>query len=337
MASTYFELTDGAVTVGISIVELANGTLEFQLDVLNDSGTIGDLNGLFFDIGNEALLDGLTITGDDVTDSAIKIDGVSKVDGYNNVNGEVVNTYDKFDAGIQFGTSGMAQDDIQSTSFVLSHDNAAVTLNDFLAQDFAVRLTSVGEIDGSRNDSTKIGGTSPDTPDETDPVHIANNDSMVVFEDEEFNADGVWDDLEGPDQTLLDNDLTDAGDYTGQVLAANGSAFQTETYVVGSHGGVLKVTADGEVDFSADGDFDYLTNDESASTQFTYEIEGGDMATLDVLVFARPDTDDDGDGEDDDPPPPPGDDDEPIFDDGPFEDGAMDDYSPVPEDDALLF
>ena len=40
MNTMYFEITDGAVKVGISITEQADGSLLFDLDVLGDSGTI---------------------------------------------------------------------------------------------------------------------------------------------------------------------------------------------------------------------------------------------------------------------------------------------------------
>ncbi len=169
MAEMTFQLT-GDVNVSVTVSELSDGTLQFDLVVLDDTGSIGDLNGLFFDIADDGMVDGLMVSGADVTDSAFNANRVTKVDGYNNVNGEVTGDYGKFDGGVQFGTSGIGVDDIRETSFILSHEGGTLTLDDLLGQDFAVRLTSVGEEDGSRDDSLKIGGEAPTDPDPVDPV-----------------------------------------------------------------------------------------------------------------------------------------------------------------------
>ena len=65
------------------------------------------------------------------------------------------------DVGVQIGTSGMGRDDVQSTSFVLSHPDAALGLSLFYEQDIGVRLTSVGEEDFGREGSSKLGGIVP--------------------------------------------------------------------------------------------------------------------------------------------------------------------------------
>lgn len=332
MAALYFELSDATITVGVNITENDDGTLTFQLDVLTDTGSIGDLNGLFFDVLDATLLNGLSVSGDDITGTAIKEDGVTKVDSYNNINGEVAKDYGKFDMGVQFGTSGMAQDDIQSTSFTLSHDTMDLSLDNFLAQDFAVRLTSVGEIDGSRDDSVKIGGTAPEEPttDDEVPVHTATNDSLTVFDDEEFNAPGMPDVLDDSSLSVLNNDITDDGAYTGIVTGANGGDFTGSIIVEGSNGGLLQVYDNGFVDFSANGEFGGLVGGESELTQFTYTIEGGSTATVDVFVFGFDHPDDEEDDEvfvgD------PGDDEVGGGDDIPMDDEIYDD---VPLDDEV--
>ncbi|MEH6741631.1 MAG: hypothetical protein V7695_24215, partial [Sulfitobacter sp.] len=161
MNTMYFEITDGDVKVGITITEQADGSLIFDLDVLDDTGVIGDLNGLFFDLADDSIADNLTVSGTDLTGENIDANSVSKVDGYNNVNGEVVKEDGKFDVGVQFGTPGIGEDDIQSTSFTLATSGgSALSITDVMGQDFAVRLTSVGEINGDRADSVKISGTS---------------------------------------------------------------------------------------------------------------------------------------------------------------------------------
>lgn len=289
MTTSTFVLT-GDVNISVTVTELDDGSLKFDLVVLDDTGSIGDLNAIFFDLADDSLTDGLTVSGDDVTGVKFKVDGVTKIDSFTNINGEVVNDYGKFDSGVQFGTAGIGEDDIRETSFILSHSDVDLTIESILGQDFAVRLTSVGQEDGSREDSLKIGGEAPTEADPTvdpDPVHIANDDFLFVFETEGFNRDGSGDALEGRMTSVLQNDTTDDLQYQGQVEGVNGDATAVAQIVSGSSGGLLIMYADGSVDFSADGQFDYLGTDETAQTEFTYAIEGGDTATLFVTIWGE--------------------------------------------------
>ena len=295
----------GDVVIQITITELLNGTLQFDLAVTSETGSIGDLNGLFFDIADESLLGEMVATGDDVTGMIFEANDVTKVDNYNNIRGELLKDLGKFDGGVQFGTAGMAEDDIRETSFVLSHESADLTADLFLGMDFAARLTSVGPEGGARDGSSKIGGQAPTEPGDgggtgdpgdgggTGSVNIANDDSMTVRNTEGFSPFGLADLLD--DFTalgLLDNDTADGGAYTGPITQVAGQNFADGMIVAGSDGGLLMVFADGSVDFSANGEFDALGTGESAFTQFVYTIEGGDDAILTVEVFA----DDFGDG-----------------------------------------
>lgn len=150
-----------------------------------------------------------------------------------------------------------------------------------------MRLTSVGEIDGDRNGSVKISGTSdPIITEPPEPTNIAANDTMTVTTDETFSDFGIPDPLDNLVFSLLENDTTaDGQSYAGDVTSVNGAALDEGTIYAGSNGGLLIVYADGTVDFSANSEFDYLDATETANTQFTYGIEGGSTATLDVEVF----------------------------------------------------
>ncbi len=97
-----------------------------------------------------------------MTKTQISEDGVSNLGSGNNVNGSIINEYGKFDVGVAFGTAGIGKDDIREASFILSHTTTDLTYDFLSAQDFAVRLTSVGDEDGCRNNSLKLGGTSPE-------------------------------------------------------------------------------------------------------------------------------------------------------------------------------
>lgn len=66
-----------------------------------------------------------------------------------------------YEIGIEFGTSGQATDDIQTTSFVLSSSLRALTLDDLALESFTVRQTSVGDADDDRSVSDKLYGDAP--------------------------------------------------------------------------------------------------------------------------------------------------------------------------------
>ena len=282
MTSATFTVT-GDVNVSVTITELEGGALQFDLQVLDDTGSIGDLNALFFDLLDDSLTDGLTVTGDDVTGVAFKADGVTKVDNYTNMNGEVIHDLGRFDGGVQFGTSGIATDDIRSTSFVLSHETESLNLSLFSLQDFGVRLTSVGTEDGAREDSLKLGETAPSFDD-------APNDRLTVTEDELFNEGQpeVTDQLDSFNFSLLDNDPGATKVLIeSQGMFPDGNAFLD--IIPGSNGGYLILYEDGRVDFSTRiepgaGDFDYLNDNETAETQFDYTTDNGITATLTVTV-----------------------------------------------------
>lgn len=281
MSTMTFTIT-GEVNVAFTVTELDDGTLKFDLQVLDDTGSIGDLNAIFFDLADDSLTNTLSVSGDDITGSAFKVDGVTKVDSYTNMNGEVINELGKFDAGVQFGTSGIGTDDIRETSFVLSSSSGSLSLADIALQDFGARLTSVGEEDGSRDGSLKLGGESGDVPSDPPPPespNVANDDTIVVYlSDEDF-----FDLVNGNQFSVLENDTTDGGPYLGNVAGLTDEDFVTT--LTGTNGGTLDLYVDGSVDFHAGSDFDYLAADQTAETEFTYAIDGGDTAVIHVTVI----------------------------------------------------
>ncbi len=285
----------GDVNVHVTITENDNGTLTFDVVVLDDTGSIGDLQGLFFDLADDSIADSLSAEGADVTYTKFNDDGVTKLTSGVNINGEVLNEYGKFDGGIQFGTAGIGKDDIQETSFVLSSTDGPLTLADFLSQDMAIRLTSVGEEGGSRDDSLKLGGSVPEDPTTEEPpveppvVNTALDDFLTVFASEDA---GNLETLDDGATTVLANDLTDAVAYTGAVTAVNGDALSVAAVVEGSNGGFMTIYSDGSIDFDAAGEFDDLEEDAEIVTQFSYTIDGGDTADVFVTVIGE----DSGDG-----------------------------------------
>lgn len=295
MSSMEFEIL-GDVAIKVTITEI-DGNLEFNVRVLQEgdagyTGQIGEINGLFFDMaGDVSDIATISATSSDGETLAMDVDeaSVSNLGGGVNVNGEVVKEAGKFDAGILLDKTGLGNGDLQEITFTLDADTD-LSLTDVALQDFAVRLTSVGEPDGDRNGSLKLGGTAPEEPNEPSPeINTAVNDVIMVFEDATFD-DFMFESFQTGGPTLLSNDVTDsdAGTlaYAGQVTSVQGTAVETDFVIVsGSNGGLLKVFPDGSVDFSANGEFDALDDFQEETTDFTYGIEGGSSATLTVNVI----------------------------------------------------
>ena len=154
-------------------------TLKSHAQVLGETGKIGDLRGVFFDVANESLISGLRITGMGVTATKFAEDRVTDLGSGNNGNGSIVN---EFDVGVASGTAGIGKDDIREASFILSHKTAGLSYDFLAVQDFAVRLTSAGSEGGARNDSLKLGGTSPEPADVNAPPE-ALDDATATDED----------------------------------------------------------------------------------------------------------------------------------------------------------
>jgi hypothetical protein len=135
-------------------------TLEDVLDGVKitatgtDPSLIGDLRGVFFHVNDFAALAGLTVAGTDVTSFLVAEDAVQKL-----AKGAVMTgggkPAHKYDVGVEIGTSGIGKDDIQTTEFIID-STAGLTIDDFINQEFGIRLTSVGA--GPRKSSSKVAG-----------------------------------------------------------------------------------------------------------------------------------------------------------------------------------
>jgi len=189
-------LIEGDVNVEVTLTELENGDMQVDLEVLTGdnpeaTGQIGDLRGLFFDIDDESLLDGLSVSGDDVTASDFDANSVTNLGNGANLNGQ----HHSYDGGVEIGTQGASGDDIQSTSFVLSHDTEDLSLEDFAEQQFGLRLTSVGgEGEEDREGSLKLTGECIPTSDPVCDDQYALGDLLPLTDAEETDSFGSGDD-----------------------------------------------------------------------------------------------------------------------------------------------
>lgn len=145
-ASVRITLDDGA----------GDGSLSLTVSVLD---ALADIRGVFFDVSDASALPGLQILGGAVTEVAFG--DVIELGNGANVRGG--NSPCPCDVGVEIGTQGIAGDDYQSVTLRLVHETLDLDLALFSEQDFAVRLTSVGD-ECRRGGSSKLGGTAPVVP-----------------------------------------------------------------------------------------------------------------------------------------------------------------------------
>ena len=142
MARSITFVIDDKVDTQITVTENVDGSLTFELQVLN-TGKIGDLRALFFDL-NGLVADGnLSVTGGShVTQTVFSEASVDTVGGDGNINGTVTNSLGLFDVGIGFDAGADAG--LHSTSFTLVHATQPLSLDLINIADFGIRTVSVG-------------------------------------------------------------------------------------------------------------------------------------------------------------------------------------------------
>lgn len=135
------------------------GSIKVDVKVADNSPNIADLRGVFFNVLDNSLLSGLSITGPRISQFATG--SVSSLG-----QGNVITPGGPFEVGVEIGSAGLGKrgaDDIRATTFTISHTSASLTVNQFARQNFGVRLTSVGT-GTNREGSSKLQGTAPDLP-----------------------------------------------------------------------------------------------------------------------------------------------------------------------------
>ena len=257
--------------IEVAVVE-DNGSLEFVVKVLDDDGNGADLRGLFFNLGNDAKLGGLTITEDGGTVTDVHTPDVIDLGNGANANGKA----NPFDVGIEFGTAGAAKDDLDAVSFRMSNAANNLTLDDIAHQLFGVRTTSVG---------TKLTTTAPAAPD-------AKDDGYSIFEDGQSGLDDPSTIPEGVRLAVLAND-TDADGDTLMVTDVFGAQHGTVTIVDGADADLLPgdaVMYTPDEDYAGTDSFTYCISDNHGGTDFADVamsiVAVADVPDVDVQVFA---------------------------------------------------
>lgn len=137
------------------------GSLVITLEVSGAGSTIGDLRGFFTHVSNESLIDGLSIEGASVTSTSFLSNSVIDMGTGSNLIGS--NSPCPCDLGVDLGTPGVGQDDLQTVSFTLSHSTEALDVSLLSGQSFGVRVSSIGNMgDDCRDGSSKVVGVVPE-------------------------------------------------------------------------------------------------------------------------------------------------------------------------------
>jgi VCBS repeat-containing protein len=279
MRSVTFQLTtqtgnDEIAPATLTIAEMPDGTLSFTVSNIDDGDNfIGDIRGLFFDVSDDSLLGSLTVEGADVTVYDDNGDVTSVGSNSNTTRGIPDSPYE---VGIEFGSQGIATDDIQTTSFTLASSLRDLTLDDISLENIAVRQQSVGEAGGERAGSDKLYGVVPYAVNAID-------DDIALQEDQTASGNVFANDID-----------LDAGDLDGNgladgltVTAIDGVPGAVDSQIVLADGITLAVGADGSYVIDAQ-DADYLSLDETIDFSVTYNVDdgngGSDSATLSITV-----------------------------------------------------
>ena len=141
MRSLSFTMRDEGVVATITVTEIENGDLRFDIDLApKKSDEVADLQRLSFNVVTDGLLPGLAATGSNVSSNP-DFDGGGP-----------------FEAEIRFFGQ-----DLEQTSFVLSHDSQDLTLDLISQQSFGLR-GKVREDDDDDTDKLRMSGTAPVAP-----------------------------------------------------------------------------------------------------------------------------------------------------------------------------
>lgn len=275
MARSISFVIDNTVDTRITITEQADGTLKFEIDVL-ETGAQADLRGLFFDMGDFLADDALRVTAasgyeDTITDSRFDEAKVVNMGKGNNLHGRTA-AIGLFDGALSFGTPGKGKDKIEGSTFVLSSVDGPLSLDMFDVQDIGLRFTSIGP-----------GGDRGPSPSKviSETSGVARNDTLIVTENEVNNIN------------LLANDTYGATNMVTAVYDGDGAftptiaGFQRVVVVDGRELGVLLVAMDGTATFDANGaDVDAIALGETMSFGFGYSSTAvdGAIATADVIL-----------------------------------------------------
>ncbi|WP_417770651.1 Ig-like domain-containing protein [Stappia sp.] len=255
----------GQSGVRLKVTETADGTLLFELDLLDGARRKADIQALFFD--TSSLLDPGSFAADGPHVRSTAHGRVKDAGWGQNVHGQPAS----FDFGVGLSPRGKEGLAVQSTSFTLSSEAGALSLDDIGGMDFAARVNGIGS-------RPVMVTTAPHAPD-------AVADSYSIFEDGAAGLDAPTHTPTGIVFTPLDNDTDGDGD-TLTITAVRGAM----------HGTVEIIDGDDADDIAGDAILYTPFADYSGADHFEYLVSDGDGGTdfagVDVAIEAAADAPD---------------------------------------------
>jgi hypothetical protein len=312
----------GEPLITIKITDNGDGTFKFDIDqTAGAGGVIGDLRGVFFDIGGDkddeltssttstvgkktvttteslitATSDNGSVTGVQAgNDSVTDLGNGSNMNGATSFNGTGAEAKG-YDVGVAIGTAGIGKDDIQDTSFTLgTKGSLSLSLSDFIGMDFGVRLTSVGPEGGSRDGSLKLTSSS------FQPINDGDEPLDCVFEDSHAIGDAVADSIVAGPNTVYQSVTKFSLDGGVTWHDAGSTVTLPDTF-----GAKITFNANGTYDINAE-DADALTAADHIEFSVLYEVDQvykdasgdviGRLTDKSTLSFDVCGLDNDGDG-----------------------------------------
>jgi hypothetical protein len=276
-----FTIPGGSGNPGVQVTAVEDpdhpGSIHFTVDVLGN----GDLRGLFFDLFDDAKLNGLAVTDEGgnpvplITNFQHQANSVINLGQGVNMNGAA----SPFDVGIRWGTPGPNPDFINfPVDFFLSNSAHNLTLDDIAHQEFGARLTEVGGQDAK---ITTIAPAAPDAVNDDVPP-------LSIFEDGASGFDNPSHDPLG--KTGLIEVLTNDTD-------ADPNDILTITDTHGAQHGTVQIVDGPDADpLPGDAVFYIPDPDYSGPDSFLYCVSDGnggqDNATVNLNVEAVADVPD---------------------------------------------
>ena len=151
------DFTGDDSTASITLDDMVDpGNVKFTVDITG-SPNDGDIRGVFFDIndlGQTFLPNTLTVTGNQVTSFATDNDGMLVRKG----GGNQINPGGPFEVAVEIGQPGTSEGIIASTMFTVSSSAGNLTLDNFIGENFGVRLQATTGDEGS----SKLQGMAPE-------------------------------------------------------------------------------------------------------------------------------------------------------------------------------
>ncbi|MCB0969319.1 MAG: cadherin-like domain-containing protein, partial [Ilumatobacter sp.] len=289
MSNSVTFIIEGDVDTRVTVTEVMIGdpeagdariALQFDVEVLDTSGAIGDLRALFFDlegidVDDKSLLI-VPVEGPDgaatpITGTAISEAGVSSLGRDTVMNGAELRKAGKFDVGVAFGTAGIGKDDVRSASFQIALEDGDLGLEQLALSDFGLRYTSVGAEGGRRDGSSKIV--------ELDAVKSASDDSVTTLEDHAVSGNVLDNDQISGTVTSALVDLDGDGDEEPLVIGAPTEISDGDVPV-----GTLTLNEDGSFTFEPAPNYD----GDVPEVSYTVTSPAGDTAHAGLSIQITP-------------------------------------------------